>query len=81
MTNVKFGPLNFANALGYLFWINKEFRDILPGKPDNEDILTSTMASARNKIWKRLEGFEFKMLSFYRLILMISSYFSKWRVG
>jgi len=48
--------MNFNTLVGYLFWINTEFRSTLPGKPPKEDILVETMGSVRNKLWQRLEG-------------------------
>ena len=56
MNKMKFGEINFNTLVGYLFWINTEFRSTLPGKPPKEDILVETMGSVRNKLWQRLEG-------------------------
>jgi len=56
MNKMKFGEMNFNTLVGYLFWINTEFRSTLPGKPPKEDILVETMGSVRNKLWQRLEG-------------------------
>merc|ERR1711935_743600 len=56
MVKEKFGKMDFSNFVGYLFWLNNEFREKIPAKPDKEDILIETMGSVRNSLWKRLEA-------------------------
>ena len=71
MSGVKFGPLNFSNLLGFLFWINNEFRVLLPGKPPKEDILVSTLGSVRTALWNRLQGIKmFRPYSEYIILLL-----------
>ena len=56
MVKEKFGKMDFSNFVGYLFWLNNEFREKIPGKPEKEDILVETMGPVRNALWKRLES-------------------------
>ena len=56
MVMEKFGKMDFSNFVGYLFWLNNEFREKIPGKPEKEDILVETMGPVRNALWKRLES-------------------------
>ena len=56
MVKEKFGKMDFSNFVGYLFWLNNEFREKIPARPDKEDILTETMGPVRNQLWKRLES-------------------------
>ena len=54
-SKVKFGEFNFNNLVGYLFWINDQFREILPGYTEiNMD--DETLKTIIDKLWWRLKG-------------------------
>ena len=56
MSKLKFGEVNFNNVVAYLFWINDNFRQILPGKPEEETLDQQTLKETRNKLWWRMES-------------------------
>jgi len=56
MSKLKFGDLNFDNLVTYLFWINDNFRGVLPGRAKDESLDDQTIKSIRNKLWWRVDG-------------------------
>ena len=57
MAKTKFGMSSkFNDVAGFLFWVNNEFRESLPGRDPDEDMDLTTMGKIRNKLWKRLES-------------------------
>ena len=57
MSKQKFGmSTKFNDVAAFLFWVNDQLRETLPGRDPNEDMDKKTMGTIRNKIWKRLES-------------------------
>lgn len=56
MSQLKFGEFNYNNIVVFLFWLNDNFRDVLPGKGDEESLDDQTLKTIRNKIWHRIQG-------------------------
>ena len=57
MSKQKFGSSSkFNDVTAFLFWINEQFRESLPGRDPNEHMDQTTMGPIRNKLWKRLES-------------------------
>jgi len=56
MSKQKFGmSAKFNDISAFLFWVNEQLRETLPGRDPNEDIDKTTLGTIRNKLWKRLE--------------------------
>ena len=63
MSKQKFGmSTKFNDVSAFLFWVNEQLRETLPGRDPNEDMDKSTLGKIRNKLWKRLES---KFLAYF----------------